>query len=783
LFGWSRSPEADRLVWQTHEDRAGDLAVRQDLYSSAGSMVRGDRLRDWQKQVAAEPPERIASVLMLIVRMFGNGSVRDGYLLREPVAALLRRPLAVSDEDALLAARTAIRSDDSWGSLVPLRIAEVMVRQQHGPLITDPAAAEATRMLINSVGKRQAIRTDSTALRARLQKMLPVQRLDLSLIVEGDGWAKAVLPQLTSQDAGAVLHQLASATGSKPTKSWAAETARLLESEQARAVVRQLVERLTDAEPLPSNAFVEGMSIPLLLDERNGDIVRAAIWATVPIDEPWRVPALLALTLRAFNPPLSYIASQKVPNAAIYVLGQIGGPAAVAALATLDAKSRDNGDRKRIAAALAAAGKAEGLSAGQVLERMVDDAGLAADGTIEFTRGPVTAQATLNPDLTITVTWPGRKPSADAPKSDVNAIKRQVTALRGIVSQERRRVEGLFAEDRGWDMSEWRQYYLAHPITGRIAARLLWRFGDVTRLGSDPDLPVDGPVRLWHPANATVDEVAQWRDQLHDLRQPFKQAYREVYLLTDAERATSTYSNRFAAHVLHYNQAYALFKERGWVANYLGPYDGGYEGKARREFRDAGLTAVFEHFAVDGQGQVELCTTDRVRFYRTADRAKTAIALDDVPRLVFTEAMRDVDLFVGVASIAVDPNWADRGDDPHYDYWERSSFGELTAMAEVRRDALARILPKLAIADQVELVDRYVRVQGKRASYRIHIGSANVLIEPGDRYLCIVPAAGGARRVMVPFEGDAVLSLVLSKVVLLAADDRIADPVILSQLP
>jgi hypothetical protein len=29
--------------------------------------------------------------------------------------------------------------------------------------------------------------------------------------------------------------------------------------------------------------------------------------------------------------------------------------------------------------------------------------------------------------------------------------------------------------------------------------------------------------------------------------------------------------------------------------------------------------------------------------------------------------MRDVDLFVAVTSIALDPQWADRGDDPHLD--------------------------------------------------------------------------------------------------------------------
>jgi len=36
--------------------------------------------------------------------------------------------------------------------------------------------------------------------------------------------------------------------------------------------------------------------------------------------------------------------------------------------------------------------------------------------------------------------------------------------------------------------------------------------------------------------------------------------------------------------------------------------------------------------------------------------------------------------------------------------------------------------------------------------------------------------------VLLPFDGDEVLSVILSKVVLLAADDKITDPAILNQL-
>jgi hypothetical protein len=58
-------------------------------------------------------------------------------------------------------------------------------------------------------------------------------------------------------------------------------------------------------------------------------------------------------------------------------------------------------------------------------------------------------------------------------------------------------------------------------------------------------------------------------------------------------------------------------------------------------------------------------------------------------------------------------------------------------------------------------------------------------MEPNDQYLCIVPKSespGTATTVRLPFEGDNVLSIILSKAAMLAADDKINDPTILSQI-
>jgi hypothetical protein len=84
----------------------------------------------------------------------------------------------------------------------------------------------------------------------------------------------------------------------------------------------------------------------------------------------------------------------------------------------------------------------------------------------------------------------------------------------------------------------------------------------------------------------------------------------------------------------------------------------------------------------------------------------------------------------------------------------------------------------------VEFDERHLVVRGELATYRIHLGSGNVLIEPGSRYLCIVPDAskGRGERVTLPFKRDTMMAVTLSKAFLLAADQDIKDPTIVCQI-
>jgi hypothetical protein len=236
--------------------------------------------------------------------------------------------------------------------------------------------------------------------------------------------------------------------------------------------------------------------------------------------------------------------------------------------------------------------------------------------------------------------------------------------------------------------------------------------------------------------------------------------------------------------VIRQHQFAALCRERGWRFRLQGGFDS--HNTPTLALPRWGLNAEFWVDGVPDETQMSEAgiylhlATDQVRF----SDATGPRPLAEVPALLFSEVMRDVDLFVGVCSIGTDPNWSDHGGGRYLDYWREFAFGELGATAQTRKAVLERLLPRLtALAGLAEIDGKFLKVKGRRRTYKIHLGSGNILMEPNDHYLCIVPdRSSDSARVFLPFEGDAGLSLIISKAFLLARDDRIKDPTILTQI-
>jgi hypothetical protein len=243
---------------------------------------------------------------------------------------------------------------------------------------------------------------------------------------------------------------------------------------------------------------------------------------------------------------------------------------------------------------------------------------------------------------------------------------------------------------------------------------------------------------MWHPIRSDVQTILSWRCWLedHQVRQPFKQAHREVYLLTDAERETQTYSNRFASHIIRQHQFASLCRERGWKFKVMGDWDS--HNTPSLDLTQYNLQAKFDVESPEAEddesttahGIYLAIRTGRVEFARLEAaqpnkletgpfglsfprkflglRRRAPLRLEEVPALVFSEVMRDCDLFVGVTSIGTDPAWnRDHPDDPHLPYWEHFAFGDLCAAAEHRREVLESLLRKLAIQDRCRLDGRF----------------------------------------------------------------------------
>lgn len=233
-------------------------------------------------------------------------------------------------------------------------------------------------------------------------------------------------------------------------------------------------------------------------------------------------------------------------------------------------------------------------------------------------------------------------------------------------------------------------------------------------------------------------------------RQPFKQLFRELYLVSQAERDEAELSYRYAGQQVDESQAFALWTSRDWIIDDV----------IHKTFHAERVTcwvrlarSTFEMASV---------TLDEVSFSGWSDGS---LPLDKVPPRVFSEAMRDLDLVVSVAHRGkVDPEVASQ------------STLEM-------RSALIRETCQLAGIENVELSGRHAMIRGNLGCYQVHLASGTIQRLPGQS-VCILPVHAQYRgRLFLPFaDDDPKTAEILSKILLLANDGDIVDPTILSQL-
>lgn len=283
-----------------------------------------------------------------------------------------------------------------------------------------------------------------------------------------------------------------------------------------------------------------------------------------------------------------------------------------------------------------------------------------------------------------------------------------------------------------------------------------------------------GAVAIAHPIHLAEARVLEaWQNRLVADRvvQPFKQAFRAYYRLTPVELEHGHESGRFANMVIDTGKAAALFGTREWVL----PREEG--GAVTRSFPTLGITAIWDLVDV-GHHLTELVSagTSGISFVSAAHHyGADKLPLAEVPATVFSEVMRDADLVVSVAPGDPEGVARYRGAMSHH--------ADSSETIEARRQLVTALMRNLDI-EGVEVDGNQARVKGRLASYRVHLGSGAIHIEPAN-HLCIVPSGWGTRKdIFLPFidDGDRLISEVVSKILLLTMDHKIKDESILAQI-
>ncbi len=313
---------------------------------------------------------------------------------------------------------------------------------------------------------------------------------------------------------------------------------------------------------------------------------------------------------------------------------------------------------------------------------------------------------------------------------------------------------------------------LSNPVVRSLVSRLILLVDGEPVLWTPPDPLTETAglgeiadareIRIAHPLDlAREGELSRWQERIIDahISQPFKQAFRECYVLGERERKADCCA-RFAGHPLIARRAFALLKSRGYSPR---------GGDAVKDWPDSGVVAHIRWAQADeragrllGLAETAETVTSGPAWFSRNDPSPVPLA--QIDPIVVSETLRDADLLVSRAAAG----------EPGYTSEETL---ELRATL-VRYFARALRLTTIYVAAD----SRHALVEGKRAMYRVHLGSGSVFLENTRRHLDMGPISSEPLRSLVAESMDRVTARILGLVGALVNDDQIRDPHFLGQL-
>ena len=337
---------------------------------------------------------------------------------------------------------------------------------------------------------------------------------------------------------------------------------------------------------------------------------------------------------------------------------------------------------------------------------------------------------------------------------EVEALKDSKTYLTKQYSRTRLSLEQAMLSQTLFTAAELGKI-LEHPVVKAMLSKLVlfnpetqasgfWQDGKLLSAeGSLTSLKETDKLLIAHPSHLFY--AVQWdlyQKYLFDkeIKQPFKQVFRELYIPTKDELETSNRSERYQGHQVQPQKTVALLRGRGWTVN----YEEGLQKVYHKEGFRATIYAAADWYT---PSDVEAPTLEYVVFYNLKDGKE--VPMKEINPVIFSEVMRDVDLVVSVAHVG--------GVDP-----------EASHSTMQMRSALARESARLFKLQNVEVKERYILVKNEHGDYSLHLGSG--MISRGGLQINVVAVQSQHRgRVFLPFvDDDPKTAEIISKMKLLS---------------
>ncbi|TBN06691.1 DUF4132 domain-containing protein [Hyunsoonleella flava] len=350
----------------------------------------------------------------------------------------------------------------------------------------------------------------------------------------------------------------------------------------------------------------------------------------------------------------------------------------------------------------------------------------------------------------------------------IKSLQKNKAYLRKQYSRTRISLENAMLREEVFSKEELKNI-LIHPVVKAMLNKLVLynktknTFGFYKEGGLEDSegklisIAEDDAVVIAHPSHLYENVVWDlYQKYAFDTKlvQPFKQIFRELYVITKDEIERNLQSERYQGHQIQPQKTVALLRSRGWTVN----HEEGLQKVYHKKGFIASIYAMADWFS---PADIEAPTLEHIAFH--SRNTYKPIPLTDIDSVTFSEVMRDLDLVVSVAHVG--------GVDP-----------EASHSTMQMRGALARETARLFKADNVTVQERHILIKGTLADYSIHLGSG--MVSKTGLQLSIIPVHSQHRgRLFLPFiDDDPKTAEIISKMKLLSEDNKIKDPTILAQI-